>query len=92
MISGSIWHGTAYKMGVAFSALALVSAAILIWMFAEQFLWESHVIEEVSAIRADAMPETSEASWIASWVGIAMLSSLILFISAIGTALTVLLG
>ena len=84
--------GKAYKTALAFSTLALVSAAVLICMALAAFLPGSETTQEVVAWRADSLFESSDVDTAWSMVQVGMIASLVLFISAIGTAAAVVFG
>jgi hypothetical protein len=89
---GSIMDGRAYKIGLAFSTLALVSAAVLICMALAAFLPGSETTQEAVAWRADTLSESSDVDPVWSMVQVGMIASLVLFVSAIGTAAAVIFG
>lgn len=85
-------NGKAYKIGLAFSTLALVSAAVLICMALGAFLPGSEGTQVAVAWRADTLSESSDVDTAWSMVQVGMIASLVLFVSAIGTAAAVIFG
>jgi hypothetical protein len=91
-IEERLMGGTAYKIGLATSTLALVSAAVLICMALAAFLPGSETTQEAVAWRADTLSESSDVDPVWSMVQVGMIASLVLLISAIGTAAAVIFG
>jgi hypothetical protein len=91
-IEERLMGGKVYKTGLAFSTLALVSATALICMALAAFLPGSETTQEVVAWRADTLSESSDVDTAWSMVQVGMIASLVLFVSAIGTAAAVIFG
>ena len=85
-------NGKVYKTGLAFSTLALISAAVLICMALVAFLPGSETTQEAVAWRADTLSDSSDVDTVWSMVQVGMIASLVLFVSAIGTAAAVIFG
>jgi|HubBroStandDraft_6_1064221.scaffolds.fasta_scaffold219171_2 hypothetical protein len=87
-------QGKAYKIGVAFSTLALVAAAILIWTVVSTVLFSgAPPTPEIIALRlSEGVSESGDVDDTIFVVRLVTQSWLVVFLCAIVTALTVIFG
>jgi ABC-type phosphate transport system permease subunit len=91
---GLLMDGKAYKDGLAFAAVVLVSAAVLIWLTIDAFLSASDTgAIAVARGASEAVSDTSDGDGIFPSIDVAMLWSLaLLIVAAIGSAVAIVVG